>query len=81
MQKEFGNMFQASALADLERYEAIVKLLENGTNATPFRARTLPPLENHVGRKAKLIALSQKRFAQPRAVVESKLERWMTAKK
>jgi len=32
MEKEFGNEFPASTLADLGQYEAIVKLLENGTN-------------------------------------------------
>src|SRR5204863_1185673 len=36
MQKEFGNEFPASTLADLGRYEAVVKLLEDGTNRTPF---------------------------------------------
>jgi hypothetical protein len=37
MEKEFGKTFTASALADLERYEAAVKFLEDGTNQEPFR--------------------------------------------
>jgi len=32
LQKEFGNSIQASAIADLDRYEAVLKLLEDGTN-------------------------------------------------
>jgi hypothetical protein len=56
-----------------------VKLLEDGTNREPFRARMLPPLENRIGRKEKLIARSRERFAVPRAVIEDKLNRWMVS--
>jgi hypothetical protein len=77
MEKEFAKTFPATAIADLERYEAVVKLLHEGTNATPFRAKMLPPLENRVGRKDRLVALSRQRFATSRAVIEDKLRRWM----
>jgi hypothetical protein len=77
MEKEFGKTFPPAAIADLERYEAIVKLLEDGANREPFRAKMLPPLENRVGRTEKLIARSRERFAAPRAVVQEKLERWL----
>jgi Helicase HerA, central domain len=77
MAKEFGNALPPTVLADLDRYEAIVKLLQRGANLEPFRAKMLPPLENRVGRKDKLIALSRQRFAMPRAVIEEKLNRWM----
>jgi len=77
MAKEFGNAFPASAIADLERYEAVVKLLEDSSNLEPFRAKMLPPLENRIGRRDKLVALSRERFATPRAVIEDKLKRWM----
>jgi energy-coupling factor transporter ATP-binding protein EcfA2 len=79
MEKEFGNTFQATVIADLERYEAVVKLLQDGTNVPPFRAKMLPPLENRIGRKDKLIARSRERFATPRAVVDDKLDRWMVS--
>ena len=77
MQKEFGNTIPASALADLGRYEAVVKLLENGTNLEPFRAKMLPPIGNYRGRRDKLIARSRERFGTPRVEIEEKLERWM----
>jgi hypothetical protein len=77
MEKEFGKTFLASALADLNRYEAVVKLLEGGANREPFRAKMLPPLENRVGRKEKLIAQSRERFATLRAFIDDKLNRWM----
>ena len=77
MAKEFGKTFPATSLADLERYEAVVKLLVEGSNQEPFRAKMLPPLENRIGRKDKLIARSRERFAMPREKIEDKLKRWM----
>jgi hypothetical protein len=77
MEKEFGGAFSATALADLTRYEAVVKLLEDGANREPFRARMLPPLNNLIGRKKQLIAQSRQRFATPRAIVDDKISRWM----
>jgi hypothetical protein len=77
LEKEFGKTFSASTLADLDRYEAVVKLLEDGTNRQPFRATMLPPLNGPVGRKDKLIARSRERFATPRAIVEDRLARWI----
>jgi hypothetical protein len=74
---EFGNAIPPPALADLERFEAAVKLLENGTNATPFRAKMLPPPESRSGNRDALVALSRERFATPRASVEDKISRWM----
>lgn len=77
MEKEFGHTYPASTIADLNRYEIVVKLLVDGTNIEPFRAKMLPPLENRVGHKGKLIALSRERFAIPRVVIDDKLARWM----
>ena len=79
MEMEFGKTFPSTALTDLDRYEAAVKLLEDGTNATPFRAKMLPPLENRVGRRDKLIRLSRERFATLRVKIDGKLRRWMGA--
>jgi len=79
LEKELGRTFPAAALADLERYQAAVKLLEDGTNTTPFMANMLPPLQNRVGRKDRLIRQSRERFSSPRAVVEGKIERWMAS--
>lgn len=77
MAKEFNNAVPAASLTDLERYEAVVKLLVEGANQEPFRAKTLPPLEYFFGRRDKLIRLSRQRFAMPRAKIEEKLRRWM----
>lgn len=79
LRDEFGHEFAEQQLVDLDRFELVVKLLENGTNRTPFRALSLAPLENRVGRRDKLIARSRERFATPRKEVEEKLERWLQA--
>lgn len=78
MENEFLRIFPPRFFADLALYEAVVKVLENGANLQPFKASMLPPLKNSLGRKEKLIARSRERFATPRAVVEEKLNRWMT---
>jgi hypothetical protein len=77
MAKEFGKTIPAISIADLERYEAVVKLLVEGANQEPFRAKMLPPFENRVGRRDKLIARSREQFAMPRGKIEGKLKQWM----
>ena len=79
VEKELGKTFPAGALADLDRYEVAIKLLEDGTNSTPFRGRTLPPVENGIGQKENLIARSRERFATPRYIVENRLNRWLNS--
>ena len=79
LEKEFGKAFPAAAIADLNRYEAIVKLLENGTNREPFRAKMFPPFENRIARKNKLIMRSRERFSMKRSVIEDRLKRWMSS--
>ena len=77
MRDEFGHEFAEQQLVDLDRFELVVKLLESGTNRTPFRARSLSPLENRIGHREKLIARSRERFAAQRQEVEAKLNRWL----
>ena len=72
---EFGNEFIPQQLVDLDQFELVIKLLENGTNRTPLRARSLFPLGTRVGRRDKLIARSRERFATPRKEVKEKLNR------
>ncbi len=80
LEKEFGKAFPATVITDLDRYQAIVKLLEDGANREPFRAKMLPPLENRIGRKDRLIARSRERFAMRRTTIEDKLNRWLNGR-
>lgn len=79
IEKELGRAFPAAALADLDRYEAVVKLLDESSNKTPFRARMFPPVEKTLGGRNNLVARSRERFATPRHIVEDKLNRWMAS--
>lgn len=79
VEKEFGKAFSAAALADLGRFEAAIKLLDDGTNTEPFRARMNAPCESGFGTKYKLILHSRERFAMRRSKIDDKLNRW-TAK-
>lgn len=78
LHKEFGTVFPLQRFVDLDRYEVLTKLLVDGITTEPFHGRSLPPIENRVGRRAKLIDRSRERFATPRATVEQKLAKWMT---
>lgn len=77
LEKEFGSAVSAGALADLDRFQAVVKLLKSGASREPFRAKMLPPVGNRVGRMEKLIRHSRMRFATRRKTMEEKLKRWM----
>ena len=75
--KEFADSFVTQHFVDLNRYEVLVRLLRDGRNSE-FRGTTLPPIENLVGRRDKLIARSREKYACPRSTVERKLNRWIT---
>ena len=51
-------VFHGSPLA---KYEAYVLLLSDGEVGSPFRARTLPPLDTYSGLRKNLIRQSQER--------------------
>ncbi len=78
MAKEFGETFSVNMLADLGRFEAAVKLLEDGSNRQPFLAKMLPPLKGATGRRDRFVARSRERFATRRGIVEKRLNRWTT---
>ena len=81
LRDEFGHEFAEQHLVDLDQFELVVKLLENGTNRTPFRARSLSPIDNRIGRREKLIAHARERFATPRNEVEAKMNRWLSSRR
>src|SRR5439155_19549458 len=76
-EQEFGDTFAQVHFSDLNRYEILVRLLENGISSVPFRATTLSPIQLYHGRRQQLIEHSRQRFARPRVEVEAKIDRWM----
>lgn len=76
--REFGETHVPRQFVDLDRYEILVRLLQDGQHREPFAATSLPPLGNPVGRPDKLIGRSRERFAARRTMVEEKLRVWTT---
>ena len=75
LQKEFANAFNAQQFVDLERFNVLGKILEDGTSKEPFKGTTLQPLDNSTGRAVAHITNSRQKFATARKRVESKLSK------
>ena len=77
LQHEFGDEVQARNLVDLDRFQLVVKLLESGTQSQPFTANSLPPVENRIGRRPKLIRRSREKYALARRAVQRRFDSWI----
>jgi hypothetical protein len=77
MAKEFHMDFTPRQFVEMDKFQILVKLLENGMHREPFPGLTAPPIRPASSNKARLIARSRQRFASPRVEVVEKLERWM----
>ena len=77
LKKEFGSAYVAQHFVDLDQYEVLVKTLNEGIPTEPFRGKSLPPVENRIGRRANLLQHSRERFTTQRIIVERKLRQWM----
>ena len=75
--REFAHTFIPSQFIELERYEILIRLLEQGLASTPFAAKTLPPIDDPQHRREGLIRRSRERFATPRKHIEEKLRDWV----
>ncbi|GAC1414060.1 MAG: hypothetical protein NVSMB66_6960 [Candidatus Doudnabacteria bacterium] len=74
MSKEFAPVFNEFDLVNIDRFNAYVKLMINGTASKPFNMATLPPHSG--GSKANADAirqLSRLKFGRPRDEVEAAL--------
>jgi TraM recognition site of TraD and TraG/Type IV secretion-system coupling protein DNA-binding domain len=74
---EFGGSYSASHFASLNNFEAMVKLLSFGQHNEPFHAHTLRPLNIRSGRRERIVRRSREKYANHKALVESKITRWM----
>lgn len=79
LEKEFALVFAAQQFVDLDRFEVLVRTLDGGVPVEPFRGKSLPPFDHQVGRREKLIHRSREKYASRRAVIEDKLNRWVTS--
>lgn len=81
LHEEFSHDYRASQFTELPRYQVLTKLMQRGEPSAPFRGVTLPPITTDCGRPQRVVADSRKRYAQPRAVVEAKLARWLMSRR
>lgn len=70
-----------SQLAGLPKYKVYNRIMINGVTSEVFSGDTLPPPEipgdeSPEERMAKIRNFSRQRYAKPRSVVESRIERW-----
>jgi hypothetical protein len=77
LEKEFGNEIIAKQFVDLNRYEVLAKLMEDGQDKAPFRGAAMQPLDIRGHDPHRHILHSRTRFATPRMAVERRLNRWM----
>jgi energy-coupling factor transporter ATP-binding protein EcfA2 len=77
LSEEYGRAFVPAQFADLNRFEVLVRTLEDGSPREPFRGGTQPLQHPQHGRRDKLITRSREKYARPRGTVENRLHRWM----
>lgn len=75
---EFAPFFTEEDLVNLPAFAIYLKLMIDGVSSDPFSADTLPPLfgDYLTHSSEKVIQVSRERYANPRAVVEDKINRW-----
>lgn len=78
LETEFEPSFTPNDIVNLPKFHVILRLMINGVASDPFTAVTIPVDESwRVGDGEKVIKVSRERYANPRDVVEDKIQRWM----
>ena len=80
LEREFGATYTAARFTELSNFEAYAKLLVDGKSREPFICRTFPLQAIRHGRCATIIRRSREKYSTKRAVVESKINRWLTGR-
>lgn len=75
--KEMLERVAPSHLTGLNKFEAVVRSINNGEAETPYLLKTSPPIYVNGQSTEKLINRSRERFTCSRHLVESKLTGWM----
>lgn len=73
LEPQFAPVFAASDLMQVPNWNAMMKMLANGTPTKPFSLVTMPPFKADSSRVAELKAMSARRFGRPRAEVEAEI--------
>ena len=73
LESQFAPVFSASDLMQVPNYNAMIKMLANGTPSKPFSFGTMPPFKADSTKVAHLKAVSANRYGRPRADVEDEI--------
>ena len=73
LERQFTPVFSQTDIANLDNYNAYIRLLANGRPVKPFNIRTMPPTKGNLDQAAKLKELSALMFGKPRAEVEAEI--------
>ena len=63
-----------TTLTDTANFEAIVRIVEDGTPSSPKRIKTTPPQWARTGMLAAVLSRTRARYARPREKVEQRIE-------
>ncbi|MEN9922164.1 MAG: hypothetical protein RL097_440 [Candidatus Parcubacteria bacterium] len=75
LQQQFAPTFSASDLMNIPNYQALMRVLANGTPTQPFSVSTLPPTKTDHSRVEYLIHQSALRYGKLRAEVEEEISK------
>ncbi|MEZ4104513.1 MAG: type IV secretion system DNA-binding domain-containing protein [Candidatus Paceibacterota bacterium] len=73
LESQFSPVFGVNDLINIPNYNAIVRILANGTPTKPFNLRTMPPAKLDPTRANALIDLSYSRYGRSREEVEAEI--------
>ncbi|MDE1975210.1 MAG: type IV secretory system conjugative DNA transfer family protein [Patescibacteria group bacterium] len=75
LEKQFTPVFSQTDIANLDNFNAYIRLLADGRPTKPFNIRTMPPERGNPAQVDKLRELSALMYGRPRAEVEEEVMR------
>lgn len=80
LEREYMPHFTQTDLVNLDKYNAYIRLMIDGTASKPFSMTTIPfgSLWSKYEERAKILRVSRERYGRPRSAVEEKISRWST---
>lgn len=77
LEKEFAPVFTMEDIVNLGFVQIYLKLMIDGVASQPFSAVTLPPMPKpEISLRDKVMEISRKNYAHPKAEVEKKIKEW-----
>lgn len=78
LEREFAPYFTETDLVNLDKYNAYIKLMVDGTASKPFSMTTIPvgARLSRYEQTEKIIRVSRERYGRSREAVEEKIGRW-----